>query len=760
MKKKLLALTMAIAMLMSVFGVSTISSAAISGVEISVYGNYETAGVNVKASGLVKDATNAGGTITGKGTIGTVRYRKTSESVWKDGHDLVKYDGNHMATSLFDLDIDTEYIVEAFLDGTSYGTKTFKTKKEFAVPSDAGRTIVNVSDASGLTTALTNATSNSTILLASGTYEGAFTISNKSNVVIKAASDNVKPIIKGRLTFDTCENMYLDGIEVTKSSTTKNDIVLLLKSKNVSVSNCYVHDAGTTPKDYTGNITIRSSASKTDTHTMLAEHTIINNIICDTGDEHIPDDGGSVGNTYFGIKIGEGDTKVNASYITIRDNYIFNLEDGIHSGSDEKRNPIFTEDDDDYLEIRNNTQEMDFYNNVMFNFGDDCIETDGHMVNGRFFKNRLGRSVNSITVAATYPGPIFFTYNYMSGFTQGCYKQNTNKTASMSACEVTRNCYFYNNTVIQTVAESRCLLRQSPGIVDRMTYMNNIFYAVNMVYTTDINPSEGEVKYTNQWFDYNLLFSKNNANPFASVPRPAGTSIYSPVSFETLKQYNVGDQNSINADPEFNMTDWYYELPEFIKARYPTASDIGMLRGDISSSSPAVDSGTIIKGITNNIVGSAPDIGAFEYGYVAPTPTVIVTPMPISTPTPTESVVSITPTPTTGGGVAPTPTPTGSIEVKKPSKVSGLKATSKKKKVAIVTWKKAKNTTGYEVYRSLKKNKGFKKVKTLNGSSKVKFTDKKTKSNIVYYYKVRAVNKVGSERVDGTYSAIKKVKVK
>ena len=95
---------------------------------------------------------------------------------------------------------------------------------------------------------------------------------------------------------------------------------------------------------------------------------------------------------------------------------------------------------------------------------------------------------------------------------------------------------------------------------------------------------------------------------------------------------------------------------------------------------------------------------------------------------------------------------------KKPAKVAKLKAISKKKKKAVVSWKKNKtNTKGYEVFRSLKKKKGFKKVKTLKGT---KFTNKKLKSNKVYYYKVRAYNLDGKKKVYGNYSAVKKVRIK
>ena len=55
-------------------------------------------------------------------------------------------------------------------------------------------------------------------------------------------------------------------------------------------------------------------------------------------------------------------------------------------------------------------------------------------------------------------------------------------------------------------------------------------------------------------------------------------------------------------------------------------------------------------------------------------------------------------------------------------------------------WKKVKGAKKYVVYRSTKKNKGFKAVKTIKKSSTVSYTDKKLKAGSTYYYKVAAVN--------------------
>ncbi|MBQ7740974.1 MAG: fibronectin type III domain-containing protein [Eubacterium sp.] len=65
-------------------------------------------------------------------------------------------------------------------------------------------------------------------------------------------------------------------------------------------------------------------------------------------------------------------------------------------------------------------------------------------------------------------------------------------------------------------------------------------------------------------------------------------------------------------------------------------------------------------------------------------------------------------------------------------------------------WKKVKGATGYQVYYSTKKKKGYKKAKTIKKGKTVKVTIKKLKSNKKYYFKVRALKK----KKKGKYSKV------
>lgn len=81
-------------------------------------------------------------------------------------------------------------------------------------------------------------------------------------------------------------------------------------------------------------------------------------------------------------------------------------------------------------------------------------------------------------------------------------------------------------------------------------------------------------------------------------------------------------------------------------------------------------------------------------------------------------------------------------------------------KSAVLKWKKSSGVTGYEIYMSAKAKSGFKKVATVKGASKVKYTKKKLTSNKTYYFKVRSYTTKNKQTSYSSYTTVKKVKIK
>ena len=67
------------------------------------------------------------------------------------------------------------------------------------------------------------------------------------------------------------------------------------------------------------------------------------------------------------------------------------------------------------------------------------------------------------------------------------------------------------------------------------------------------------------------------------------------------------------------------------------------------------------------------------------------------------------------------------------------------------SWYKT-NATGYEIYRSTKKTKGFKKIKTITKNKTITYKDKKLKANTKYYYKIRTYKTVKGKKIYSKYS--------
>ncbi|MCH5268068.1 MAG: hypothetical protein J1E62_06965 [Lachnospiraceae bacterium] len=117
---------------------------------------------------------------------------------------------------------------------------------------------------------------------------------------------------------------------------------------------------------------------------------------------------------------------------------------------------------------------------------------------------------------------------------------------------------------------------------------------------------------------------------------------------------------------------------------------------------------------------------------------------------------TVQPTKQPGTTVKPSTQP----KVKKPSKVKKpkakvVKSKAKKKKVKL-SWKKASNAKGYEIYVAKKKKINFKKNKTVINMTKATLKLKKG----TYFIKIRAYNKSGKVKKTGAFSSTIKVKVK
>ena len=93
-------------------------------------------------------------------------------------------------------------------------------------------------------------------------------------------------------------------------------------------------------------------------------------------------------------------------------------------------------------------------------------------------------------------------------------------------------------------------------------------------------------------------------------------------------------------------------------------------------------------------------------------------------------------------------------------KTTKLKSIKTKKKTITLKWAKVDGASGYYIYRSLKKKKGFKKVAVVKGVKKITYTNKKLKAKTKYFYKIRPYRVVNGKTVFAAYSNVKYIKTK
>ena len=85
----------------------------------------------------------------------------------------------------------------------------------------------------------------------------------------------------------------------------------------------------------------------------------------------------------------------------------------------------------------------------------------------------------------------------------------------------------------------------------------------------------------------------------------------------------------------------------------------------------------------------------------------------------------------------------------------GIKVKKKKKKI-VITIRKVKGADGYEIYRSAKKKKGYRKIAV---TKKITYKAAKQRKGKVYY-KVRAYKIAEGKKIYSAYSTVRTVKVK
>lgn len=90
----------------------------------------------------------------------------------------------------------------------------------------------------------------------------------------------------------------------------------------------------------------------------------------------------------------------------------------------------------------------------------------------------------------------------------------------------------------------------------------------------------------------------------------------------------------------------------------------------------------------------------------------------------------------------------------KVAKAAKLRKTETTVNSITLKWNEVSDASGYEIFRSASKNGGYKKVATIKDGEKTTYKDSGLKNNTIYYYRVRAYQKITAVDADGTVEKV------
>jgi len=245
---------------------------------------------------------------------------------------------------------------------------------------------------------------------------------------------------------------------------------------------------------------------------------------------------------------------------------------------------------------------IDIYNNDIFLMVDDLIEADGGVHNIRVMNNRgFNAAHHGLSAQPMFGGPVYFIGNLVYNVPFG----GAIKTGGANPAGV----LVYHNTFI---AENNA------GGISNIHYRNNLFFGTDHP-RRQIFRMQSYTSYSTA--DYNGYRPNKNTRPAFSWIMPSNKlqeydKLPAIMEFRTLDEFKKEtglEQHGIAVDVDIfeNMTLPDHETPHAVYS--PDEISFRLL-----GKSNAIDAGVRLQNINDGFTGSAPDLGALEYGKEEP----------------------------------------------------------------------------------------------------------------------------------------------
>ena len=241
---------------------------------------------------------------------------------------------------------------------------------------------------------------------------------------------------------------------------------------------------------------------------------------------------------------------------------------------------------------------IDFYNNELFFMNDDCMQLDYGVYNIRAFRNFCHNSFMGISAQPTYGGPIYIYQNIVYNVQRNGLKLNVEPSGLI----------IINNTLANTTGFVSPLW--SNGQV-----FNNLFLGADTplddsgraIFTGTYTPLITELDYNG--YRRNEIISAQAHSKYFWIANP-NDSNSSNISSSTLSDFvnRTGfEQHGVELD--YGVFE-NVSIPD--RTNYTNTGQ--NQKFSLSASSAAINKGKFIANINDSYTGTAPDLGAYEFG--------------------------------------------------------------------------------------------------------------------------------------------------
>jgi hypothetical protein len=606
--------------------------------QLQLYPNIETMGVVVSGTGLPKTA--------------QLMYRKTGEANWLTGHPLLLVSDGRLIGSLFGLTQSTSYDVKVF-DGSVEVSGSGTTQSNDLQFSPATILHVNASAPTGgdgsaakpfqtIQDAINHATAGTQILVADGIYPEAVTFpaSGTSNNWIQVKAEGSGAVLDSSVNLANAIWTPSSSYSHVWYTKIKNPIGYLGRDQK----RFYKYDTLNGLYNSLGhnNVTMKEGWYNAANSTTLyvrsvdnpAKHSWqvpqLNYAFTATNQSWIWIEGFEI--RFYGTGNGCGICATNVSHLVIRKNKIHNVQLGVFfnwNGADDQGNDTRVEYNEIYdppvnewpwkavkatsMEgtgivvrghvgaiIRGNDIHNDFngiytgtsaataslnpgiafdsdiYNNYIHLISDDGLEPEGANINERFRNNTVDTSLTGISIAPVTQGPTWVLRNVFTNFTGTSIKWDLGSSGII---------LIYHNTSWTNAANLNAMSMIHPA--HNAIMRNNIFAGNGYAFEEPFTGSTGMDWNYDDWFT-----TRGTTGPHFK---------WENIIYSTMPQLCAATQLECNG---------FENAPGFSNT---SNGDFTLL-----ASSPNIDHGIPIPGVNDGFQGTAPDIGAYEFGSDLP----------------------------------------------------------------------------------------------------------------------------------------------